>query len=213
MFLLVGLGNPEKKHNANRHNIGFMAADSVAEKYQFSPYRNRFQGFISEGKIRGVPIRIFKPSTYMNESGRSVGEAVRFFKLAANNIYVFYDDLDLIPGKCRIKYGGGAGGHNGLRSLDAHIGKEYWRVRLGIGHPGHKEKVLGHVLQDFTKIEQNSWLPTLIQSLADNIHLLTQRDENALMSKLASSVFPKSEKKSLQKITEKLNKPTLNDLE
>jgi PTH1 family peptidyl-tRNA hydrolase len=213
MFLLVGLGNPEKKHNANRHNIGFMAADSVAEKYQFSPYRNRFQGFISEGKIGGVPIRILKPSTYMNESGRSVGEAVRFFKPPANNIYVFYDDLDLIPGKCRIKYGGGAGGHNGLRSLDAHIGREYWRVRLGIGHPGHKEKVLGHVLQDFTKIEQNSWLPTLMQSLADNIHLLTQRDENALMSKLASSVFPQNEKKLPKKTAEKLKTSTISDLE
>jgi PTH1 family peptidyl-tRNA hydrolase len=213
MFLLVGLGNPEKKHKANRHNIGFMAADSVAEKHQFSPYRNRFQGFISEGKISGVPVRILKPSTYMNESGRSVGEAVRFFKLPANNIYVFYDDLDLIPGKCRIKYGGSAGGHNGLRSLDAHIGKEYWRVRLGIGHPGHKEKVLGHVLQDFTKTEQNSWLSVLMQSLAENIHLLTQRDENVLMSKLASSVFPQNEKKSLLKIEEKLKASTLNDLE
>ena len=213
MFLLVGLGNPEKKHNANRHNIGFMAADSVVEKYQFSPYRNRFQGFISEGNIEGIPVRILKPLTYMNESGRSVGEAVRFFRLPTNNVYVFYDDLDLIPGKCRIKYGGGAGGHNGLRSLDAHIGKEYWRVRLGIGHPGHKEKVLGHVLQDFTKTEQNSWLSVLMQSLAENIHLLTQRDENVLMSKLASSVFPQNEKKSLLKIEEKLKASTLNDLE
>jgi PTH1 family peptidyl-tRNA hydrolase len=213
MFLLVGLGNPEKKHKANRHNIGFMAADSLVEKHQFSPYQNRFQGFISEGKISGIPVRILKPSTYMNESGRSVGEVVRFFKLPTNKIYVFYDDLDLIPGKCRIKYGGSAGGHNGLRSLDAHIGKEYWRVRLGIGHPGHKEKVLGHVLQDFTKTEQNSWLSVLMQSLAENIHLLTQRDENVLMSKLASSVFPQNEKKSLLKIEEKLKASTLNDLE
>jgi len=117
MFLFVGLGNPEKKHIINRHNIGFMAVDDIMEKYRFPPYRNRFQGFISEGKIGRNTVRILKPATYMNESGRSVKEAVKFFKLKNDKVFVFYDDLDLIPGKCRIKYGGGSGGHNGLEVL------------------------------------------------------------------------------------------------
>ena len=151
MFLFVGLGNPEKRHITNRHNIGFMAVDDIMGKHQFPPYRNRFQGFISEGKIGRNTVRILKPTTYMNESGRSVKEAVKFFKLKNDKVFVFYDDLDLIPGKCRIKYRGGSGGHNGLRSISAHIGVDYWRVRLGIGHPGHKDKVLRYVLQDFTK--------------------------------------------------------------
>ena len=130
----------------------------------------------------------------MNESGRSVGETVKFFKIPSNKVFVFYDDLDLVPGKCRIKFGGGAGGHNGLRSLDNQIGNEYWRVRLGIGHPGHKDKVLRYVLQDFAKKEQDTWLPTLIQSLADDIQLLIEGNENTLMTKLALSVFPGSDK-------------------
>ena len=195
MFLFVGLGNPEKKHIINRHNIGFMAVDDIMEKYRFPPYRNRFQGFISEGKIGRNTVRILKPTTYMNESGRSVKEAVKFFKLKNDKVFVFYDDLDLIPGKCRIKYGGGSGGHNGLRSISAHIGVDYWRVRLGIGHPGHKDKVLRYVLQDFTKKEQSSWMPNLLNTLADNAELLLQNKENTLMSKLAVSVFSEKENK------------------
>jgi|TARA_Y100000385_G_scaffold291559_1_gene370303 PTH1 family peptidyl-tRNA hydrolase len=195
MFLFVGLGNPEKKHITNRHNIGFMAVDDIMGKHQFPPYRNRFQGFISEGKIGRNTVRILKPTTYMNESGRSVKEAVKFFKLKNDKVFVFYDDLDLIPGKCRIKYGGGSGGHNGLRSISAHIGVDYWRVRLGIGHPGHKDKVLRYVLQDFTKKEQSSWMPNLLNTLADNAELLLQNKENTLMSKLAVSVFSEKENK------------------
>ena len=195
MFLFVGLGNPEKKHIINRHNIGFMAVDDIMEKYRFPPYRNRFQGFISEGKIGRNTVRILKPTTYMNESGRSVKEAVKFFKLKNDKVFVFYDDLDLIPGKCRVKYGGGSGGHNGLRSISAHIGVDYWRVRLGIGHPGHKDKVLRYVLQDFTKKEQSSWMPNLLNTLADNAELLLQNKENTLMSKLAVSVFSEKENK------------------
>ena len=195
MFLFVGLGNPEKKHITNRHNIGFMAVDDIMGKHQFPPYRNRFQGFISEGKIGRNTVRILKPTTYMNESGRSVKEAVKFFKLKNDKVFVFYDDLDLIPGKCRIKYGGGSGGHNGLRSISAHIGVDYWRVRLGIGHPGHKDKVLRYVLQDFTKKEQSSWMPNLLNTLADNAELLLQNKENTLMSKLAVSVFSEKEDK------------------
>ena len=195
MFLFVGLGNPEKKHITNRHNIGFMAVDDIMGKHQFPPYRNRFQGFISEGKIGRNTVRILKPTTYMNESGRSVKEAVKFFKLKNDKVFVFYDDLDLIPGKCRIKYRGGSGGHNGLRSISAHIGVDYWRVRLGIGHPGHKDKVLRYVLQDFTKKEQSSWIPNLLNTLADNAELLLQNKENTLMSKLAVSVFSEKENK------------------
>ncbi|MBT6307013.1 MAG: aminoacyl-tRNA hydrolase [Rhodospirillaceae bacterium] len=195
MFLFVGLGNPEKKHITNRHNIGFMAVDDIMGKHQFPPYRNRFQGFISEGKIGRNTVRILKPTTYMNESGRSVKEAVKFFKLKNDKVFVFYDDLDLIPGKCRIKYRGGSGGHNGLRSISAHIGVDYWRVRLGIGHPGHKDKVLRYVLQDFTKKEQSSWMPNLLNTLADNAELLLQNKENTLMSKLAVSVFSEKENK------------------
>jgi PTH1 family peptidyl-tRNA hydrolase len=195
MFLFVGLGNPEKRHITNRHNIGFMAVDDIMEKHQFPPYRNRFQGFISEGKIGRNTVRILKPTTYMNESGRSVKEAVKFFKLKNDKVFVFYDDLDLIPGKCRIKYRGGSGGHNGLRSISAHIGVDYWRVRLGIGHPGHKDKVLRYVLQDFTKKEQSSWMPNLLNTLADNAELLLQNKENTLMSKLAVSVFSEKENK------------------
>ena len=195
MFLFVGLGNPEKKHIINRHNIGFMAVDNIMGKHRFPPYRSRFQGFISEGKIGRNTVRILRPTTYMNESGRSVKETVKFFKLKNDKVFVFYDDLDLIPGKCRIKYGGGSGGHNGLRSLSAHIGADYWRVRLGIGHPGHRDKVLRYVLQDFTKKEQSSWMPILLNTLADNAELLLQNKENTLMSKLAVSVFSEKENK------------------
>ena len=195
MFLFVGLGNPDKKHIINRHNIGFMAVDNIMGKHRFPPYRSRFQGFISEGKIGRNTVRILRPTTYMNESGRSVKETVKFFKLKNDKVFVFYDDLDLIPGKCRIKYGGGSGGHNGLRSLSAHIGADYWRVRLGIGHPGHRDKVLRYVLQDFTKKEQSSWIPNLLNTLADNAELLLQNKENTLMSKLAVSVFSEKENK------------------
>jgi PTH1 family peptidyl-tRNA hydrolase len=135
-------------------------------------------------------VRLLKPTTFMNESGRAVGEAVRFFKLRTAHVYTFYDDLDLTPGKCRVKIGGGAGGHNGLRSLDAHIGKEYWRVRLGIGHPGHKDRVLGYVLKDFAKEEQASWLPKLLDAVAAEAELLVQGEENAFMSRVSQAVFP-----------------------
>lgn len=212
MRLLVGLGNPGEKHLNNRHNIGFMAADKIRETYDFSPYRRRFQGLISEGKIGNNSVRILKPTTFMNESGRSVGETIKFFKLSSDKVFVFYDDLDLVPGKCRIKLGGGAGGHNGLKSLDNQIGNEYWRVRLGIGHPGHKDRVLRYVLQDFAKKERNTWLTILLESLADNIQLLIESNENTLMSKLALAVFPGDEKVLSKNIPE--NEPTdQNNLE
>ena len=190
MFLFVGLGNPGPKHSGQRHNIGFMAVDEIARRHGFGPFRARFQGLISEGTIGGQPVRLLKPTTFMNESGRSVGEAVRFFKLRTAHVYTFYDDLDLKPGKCRVKIGGGAGGHNGLRSLDAHIGKEYWRIRLGIGHPGHKDRVYAYVLQDFAKAERTSWLPKLLDVVSDEAGFLVQGEENAFMSRLAHAVFP-----------------------
>ena len=212
MRLLVGLGNPGEKHHNNRHNIGFMAADKIRETYDCSPYRRRFQGLISEGKIGDNSVRILKPTTFMNESGRSVGATIKFFKLSSDKVFVFYDDLDLVPGKCRIKLGGGAGGHNGLKSLDNQIGNEYWRVRLGIGHPGHKDRVLRYVLQDFAKKEQNTWLTILLESLADNIQLLIESNENTLMSKLALAVFPGDEKVLSENVAG--NKPTdQNNLE
>ena len=212
MRLLVGLGNPGEKHLNNRHNIGFMAADKIRETYDFSPYRRRFQGLISEGKIGNNSVRILKPTTFMNESGRSVGETVKFFKLSSDKVFVFYDDLDLVPGKCRIKFGGGAGGHNGLKSLDNQIGNEYWRVRLGIGHPGHKDRVLGYVLQDFAKKEQNTWLAILLENLADNIQLLIESNENTLMSKLALAVF-RGDEKTLSKKVPKNEPSDQNNLE
>ncbi|MDG2286030.1 MAG: aminoacyl-tRNA hydrolase [Alphaproteobacteria bacterium] len=190
MFLFVGLGNPGPKHAGQRHNIGFMAVDEIARRHGFSAFRARFQGLISEGTIAGQLVRLLKPMTFMNESGRSVGEALRFFKLRTPHVYTFYDDLDLKPGKCRVKIGGGAGGHNGLRSMDSHISKEYWRVRLGIGHPGHKDKVHAYVLQDFVKAERTSWLPKLLDAAADDAGLLVQGEENAFMSRMAQAVFP-----------------------
>jgi peptidyl-tRNA hydrolase, PTH1 family len=190
MFLFVGLGNPGPKHVGQRHNIGFMAVDEIARRHGFGPFRARFRGLISEGSIAGQPVRLLKPMTFMNESGRSVGETLRFFKLRTAHVYAFYDDLDLKPGKCRVKIGGGAGGHNGLRSLDSHISKEYWRVRLGIGHPGHKDRVYAYVLQDFAKAERTSWLPKLLDAVADDAGLLVQGEENAFMSRVAHAVFP-----------------------
>ena len=185
MFLLVGLGNPESKHAENRHNIGFVAIDRIAKAFNFPIFRSRFKGLLSEGKINGHPIKLLKPGTYMNNSGEAIGEAMRFFKLTSSQVYVFYDDLDLQPGKCRIRLGGGTGGHNGLRSVQQHIGQNYWRIRLGIGHPGKKDLVLSHVLRNFTETEQTDWLSKLMDTLAENINLLIQGDGNALMSKLA----------------------------
>ena len=141
MFLLVGLGNPGRSYAHNRHNIGFMAIEAIGRRHGFSPVRSRFSGLVSEGVIKGERTLLLQPQTYMNESGRSVGEAARFHKIALENIIVLHDELDLAPAKCRIKTGGGVAGHNGLRSISAHIGNDYKRVRLGIGHPGDKSLV------------------------------------------------------------------------
>jgi len=196
VFLFVGLGNPGIKHAEQRHNIGFMAADEIARHHGFGRWRSRFQGALCEGLIAGQLVRILKPMTFMNESGRSVGETVRYFKLRTAHIYVFYDELDLKPGKCRVKFGGGTGGHNGIRSLDSHIGKNYWRVRLGIGHPGHKDRVHSYVLRDFPKVDRTSWVSKLLGSSANDAAMLIEGEENSFMSRLAHAVFPPPPKSS-----------------
>ena len=153
MLLLVGLGNPGQKYAKNRHNIGFMAVDDIVHRHGFSPYKSQFQGHISTGTVDGHKVAVLKPHTYMNESGRSVGECARFYKIAVDDIVVFHDELDLPLGKIRTKQDGGHGGHNGLRDIDRHVGKNYHRVRMGIDHPGEKHLVSGYVLSDFAKGE------------------------------------------------------------
>jgi PTH1 family peptidyl-tRNA hydrolase len=167
MRLWVGLGNPEPGMARNRHNIGFMAVDAVAARWGFSPWRNRFKGLLAEGSVGGEKVIALKPMTYMNASGESVQPAAAFYKLPPAAITAFHDELDLVAGKVRVKRGGGAAGHNGLRSMDRMLGTpDYWRVRLGIGHPGAKERVLGHVLGDFAKADQ-VWLASLLDAVAD----------------------------------------------
>jgi len=171
MLLIVGLGNPGSRYAANRHNIGFMAVDEIVRRHCFSPWRSRFQGDVAEGRLDGEKTIALKPRTYMNESGRAVGEAMRFFKLRPEDVVVFHDELDLAPGKLRVKRGGGHAGHNGLRSIIAHIGPDFRRVRLGIGHPGDPERVTGHVLGDFAKSDR-SWLEPLIDAIGEEAPLL-----------------------------------------
>lgn len=175
MLLLVGLGNPGSKYAGNRHNIGFMAIDRIAERHNFPAFRSKYQGHISEGRLGDTKTLLLKPETYMNESGKSVAEAVRMIKLPLSNIVVFYDELDLVPGKLRMRVGGGLAGHNGLRSLRGHIGADFRRARLGIGHPGHKDLVLAHVLKDFAKADKD-WLPDFLDALAEHAPLLATHD-------------------------------------
>src|ERR1700754_2769502 len=183
MLLFVGLGNPGAKYARNRHNIGFMAVDEIARRHGFAPGRRRFQGETSEGALDGERVILLKPTTWMNDSGRAVQEAANFFKLGAGEITVFQDELELPPGKVRIKVGGGIAGHNGLRSISAHIGNEYRRVRLGIGHPGVKELVHGHVLSDFAKSDR-PWVEALCEAVADAASLLTTGRDSTFQNKV-----------------------------
>lgn len=187
MHLIVGLGNPGDKYRNNRHNIGFLAVDAIARRHGFPGYREKYQGLLSEGTIGGERALILKPQTFMNSSGDSVQKVANFYKLGPADITVIYDELDLAPGKSRIKVGGGNGGHNGLRSIDQQIGTAYRRIRLGIGHPGHKDAVMPHVLGDFSKAEQ-VWLTPLLDALADNAGMILSNDDNGLMNKLALAV-------------------------
>ncbi|SOC45868.1 peptidyl-tRNA hydrolase [Rhizobium subbaraonis] len=187
MLIIAGLGNPGPKYAANRHNIGFMAVDAIHRKNPFSPWSRKFKGEIAEGELAGEKVLLIKPQTFMNLSGEAVGEAMRFYKLAAKDVVAIYDELDLAPGKARIKTGGGHGGHNGVKSLDAHCGKDYRRLRLGIGHPGVKELVHNHVLGDFAKAD-HVWLDPLLDELALNAEMLVRGEDSQLMNKLALAV-------------------------
>jgi len=189
MKLWVGLGNPGAKYARNRHNIGYMAVDRIADDHGFSPWRAKFQGSLSEGRFGSDKVALLKPETFMNLSGQSVGEAMRFFKLEPQDVTVFQDELDLAPGKLRVKTGGGHAGHNGLRSLHAHLGDGYVRVRLGIGHPGHKDRVSGYVLSDFAKSDQN-WLEDLLRGVSDGAGDLAAGDTGRFMNAVALRTTP-----------------------
>jgi PTH1 family peptidyl-tRNA hydrolase len=183
MRLFVGLGNPGAKYQGNRHNIGFIALDVMARRHGFAPWRRRFQGETSEGTLDGERVVLLKPTTYMNESGRAVGEAMHFFKLALGDISVFHDELELPPGKIRVKVGGGIAGHNGLRSISAHAGNDYRRVRMGIGHPGVKDLVHAYVLNDFAKAERPRF-EALCDIVADNAALLAAGKDATFQNKV-----------------------------
>jgi len=189
MLIIAGLGNPGTKYAGHRHNIGFIAADEIVRRHGFSAWRKKFQSEVSEGLLAGETVLVMKPQTYMNESGRAVGEAMRFYNLGPENLIVLYDELDLVPGKIRIKTSGGTGGHNGIRSIDAHCGKDYRRVRLGIGHPGTKNRVTGYVLDDFAKAD-SEWLEPLLDEIARNADLLVKGDDAGFMNKVAIGVRP-----------------------
>ncbi len=191
MLLFVGLGNPGAEYAKNRHNIGFMAVDAIVRRHSFSPWRAKFQGQVCEGTIGDEKIVALKPQTYMNESGRSVAEAARFYKVEPKDVVVFHDELDLDPARIRVKFGGGHAGHNGLRSIGAHIGADYRRVRLGIGHPGSKERVTGWVLGDFAKVDRE-WLEPLLDNVADASTFLVSGDDTGFMNRVAAK--PATEK-------------------
>jgi PTH1 family peptidyl-tRNA hydrolase len=184
MKLFVGLGNPGDKYARNRHNVGFMAVERVASEHGFGPWRKKFQGLISEGTIGSEKILLLKPQTYMNESGRSVGEASRFLKLPVEDVVVFYDEIDLAPGKLKVKAGGGNAGHNGLRSISAHLDNGYVRVRIGVGHPGHKDLVAHWVLNDFAKADRE-WLEPLLEAVASASGRLAEGDNERFLTDVA----------------------------
>ena len=183
MKLFVGLGNPGREYAGNRHNIGFMVIDAIARQHGISTFRSRFQGQAAEGPLGNDRVLLLKPATYMNESGRAVAEAARFYKLGLEDIVVFHDELDLAPGKFRMKKGGGNAGHNGLRSITAHMGNDYRRARLGIGHPGDKALVHNYVLGDFAKSEAG-WVDALSDAVARNADLLVKGDDPGLQNRV-----------------------------
>ncbi len=189
MKLIVGLGNPGAKYARNRHNIGFMAVDRIAEDHGFSPWKTKFQGQISEGRLGSEKVVLLKPETFMNRSGQAVGEAMRFYKLAPEDVVVLHDEIDLAPAKVKFKTGGGHAGHNGLRSVHGHIGEAYARVRLGVGHPGHKDAVPGYVLRDFAKADQD-WLDDVIRGVADGAPHLAALDGGKFLNAVSLRVAP-----------------------
>ncbi len=203
MLLIVGLGNYGGKHTRQRHNVGFMAAEAIHRRHSFGPWRRRFQGEVAEGTLAGEKCLLIKPQTYMNRSGQSVGEAAKFFKLEATEILILHDEVDLPPGKIRMKTGGGVAGHNGLRSIGAAIGDGFRRLRIGVGHPGAKERVASYVLHDFSKAD-GKWLAPLLDAIADNAPLLAEGKDSTFANRLHEALAPKiAEEKSRQTI--KLN--------
>ena len=189
MFLIVGLGNPGPAYAANRHNIGFMAVDEIVRRHGFSPWRTKFQGEIADGVVDGKKALVLKPMTYMNDSGRSVLAAATFYKISSEDIIVFHDEIDLAPGKLRVKRGGGHAGHNGLRSIHAGLGADYARVRMGVGHPGDKGEVKNYVLKDFSKADQE-WLDPMLDGCAEFLGDMLDGDDPSFMSKVAHRISP-----------------------
>ncbi len=190
MLLFVGLGNPGSRYAGNRHNIGFMAVEAIAKRHGFAPWRRRFQGVTTEGNIDGKKVLLLLPGTFMNESGRAVSEAANFYKIDLQDIVVLHDELELPPGKVRIKTGGGNAGHNGLRSISDHMGNDYKRMRLGIGHPGAKELVHSYVLSDFAKSER-PWVETLCDAVADNAGILARHQDSSFQNKIHLTMVAK----------------------
>ncbi len=189
MHLFVGLGNPGAKYAQNRHNIGFMALEQIASDHGFGPWRGKFQGSVCEGRLGREKVVLLKPETFMNLSGQSVGEAMRFYKLTPDDVVVFHDELDLAPRKIKVKHGGGHAGHNGLRSIHQHIGEAYGRVRMGIGHPGHKDRVAGYVLHDFARADEE-WLDDLLRGIGDGVGYLADDDNGRFLNAVALRVNP-----------------------
>ena len=198
MHLLVGLGNPGSQYSGNRHNVGFMAVDEIHRRFSCAPFRVKFQGEASDGEIDGEKVLLLKPSTFMNESGRSVGEAARFYKIPVENIVVIHDEIDLAAEKVRLKQGGGLAGHNGLKSIASHVGPEFQRVRIGVGHPGEKDRVSGHVLNDFSKADM-LWVEKTIDAIAAAApHLVSHQDKD-FMNKVGLILKPPPKKEKKQK--------------
>ncbi len=191
MFLFVGLGNPGKDYADNRHNIGFMAVDAIARGWNFPAFRKKHQGLVSEGRIGEERVILLMPQTYMNESGRSVQEAARFHKIGLSDIFVFHDELDLAAGKLRIKTGGGNAGHNGLKSISAHVGNDYHRIRFGIGHPGDKDRVHGHVLSDFSKADMR-WVEPMLEEVAKNADCILASQFSRLQNLVHTAIESKA---------------------
>ncbi len=208
MKLFVGLGNPGAKYAANRHNIGFMAVDRIAADHGFTPWKKAFQGLVCDGRLGGERVLLLKPETFMNLSGQSVQAAASFHKIDAADITVFHDELDLPPAKIKAKFGGGHAGHNGLRSIHAHMGEGYGRVRLGIGHPGHKDRVADYVLHDFAKADQG-WLDDLMAGISDGAAHLAGGDAPKFLNAVALRMAPPKEKKPKPVVEEKPSAPAV----
>ena len=201
-LLVAGLGNPGAQYALNRHNAGFIFADAIHAEYRFGPWRAKFEGLICEGELAARKVFLLKPQTYMNDSGRSAGAALKFFKLPLDALVVAHDEIDLAAGKLKVKTGGGDAGQNGLRSITASLGPDYRRVRIGIGHPGHKDRVTGHVLQNFSK-DDIAWLKPLVMAMVEAAPLLAKDDDAGFMSKVALLIAPpKAAKPPKKKDTE-----------